>query len=559
MQRSVTSLHPKRHERRTDGRGFRMHGRSSISSRKVEPLAPVSKSEDLLINFDDDCSSAPHTASAGTASRQPVSQSSADVLSLFDSSVAEKYGHLPPALGEKHRVPYDPFEISDDLKTFASQSVTPLHANSVTPSQQYDTSSLQHSWSSFDSISSQDGNDGNELGSPPPTSSRDHTASDRMFGSTTVSHAFAAGAASANTKTGSDTDLLTYANIPLRPGDNNKGRQVSNYSSRHSYSYSDCSRSSSRRSRRHDQNDQLASREVFRDLNANSVVPHPSSIGDSLDSASDAVSRISVRNSAAGQPAAAVSPALAASTAVWDEKSLSRSMRAAKKKMPNTGSVFYDDVDDDRGNAAQMNSSRTWNSDNSAPPVPPRDYLCEGPIRMTQPNDAVYANVGERNPSSVSSDVGGVRQLAKVHPFVQAPSDVYQNYSEFSLRNTDRSDHSVYANMQDQLSMQWSSRSSFSEAITHGEVGQFGAGAGHSAVQQVHLHVPAASLDECQRALVACFGDVESATRHLKVEQLTRLGIAPRERCRTLLEACNWNLESAGSVLLHELSTGSPV
>ena len=554
MQRSVTSVHPKRHERRTDGIGFRMHGRSSISSHKVAPLAPANKSEDLLIDFDVDCSSAPQTATTGTTSQQHASQSNADVLSLFDSSVAEKYGHLPPALGEKQRVPYDPFEVSEDLKAYASQNATPLHANSVTPSQQYDSSSLQHSWSSFDSVSSQDVS---ELGSPPPATSQDRTASDRMFGSTTVSQAFAAGAAGADAKPASDTDLLVYANISQWSGDNNRGRRVSDYSNRHSYSYSDSSRSSNRRSR-YDQNDQLTSHEVFRDLNANSVVPWPIRIGDSVDFVSDAVSQISVGSTTASQSAAAVSPALAASTASWDEKSLSRHMKAARKRMPNTGSVFYDDVDDDRGNAAWTNSSQDWNSDR-APPVPPRDYACGDTARMTQLSDAIYANVGDRNQSSSSSDVGGMRQLAKVHPFVQASSDIYQNYSEFSPRNVDSADYSVYANMQDQSSTYQGGRSSYNEAFEHGEVGQFGVGAGHSAIQRVRRLVPAATVDECQTALVSCFGDVDSAIRHLKVEQLTRLGIAPRERCRTLLEACNWNLESAGSVLLHELSTGSPV
>ena len=554
MQRSVTSVHPKRHERRTDAVGFRMHGRSNISGHKVAPLVVGNKSEDLLINFDIDCSATPPAASTGAHSQQPVSQSNADVLSLFDSSVAEKYDHLPPALGEKQRVPYDPFEISEDLKTYASQNATPLHStDTVTPtaSQQYDASSLQYSWSSFDSVSSQDVNEGIELISPPPASSQDHTVSDTMFGSTT-----AGAAGGANIKTGSDTDLLTYANMPLPAEDNNKRRPISTYDSRHSYSYSDCSRLSNRRSRRHNQNDRLASCEVFHDLNANSVVPRSVGIGDSVDWVSDAVSQISVRNSTASQCATAVSPALTPSTAAWDEKSLSRNMKAAKKKMPNTGSVFYDDVDDGRGDATWMNCSRYYNSDNSPPPVPPRDYVREDTTHTTQLNDAMYANMGEINQSSVSSDIGGMRQLAKVHPFVQASSDVYQNYSEFSPRSADSTDHSLYANMQDILATQWSSRSSFSEATSRGELG---GAAGDSSVQQVRRCVPAATPDECQTALVCCFGDVEYAVRHLKVEQLTRLGIAPRERCRMLLEACSWNLESAGSVLLHELSTGSAV
>lgn len=514
------------------------------------------------------------------------------MLALFDGSVAEKYGHLPPALGEQQRgVPYDPFEISEDLKSYASQhatsATTPLHANSITMplTQQYaeDTSSLHHSWSSFDSVSSLDGNEANELASPSTAAaSRDHVGYDRQtFSSATDSYRAFAGAGDASIKTGSDTDLLTYANIPLprQSGDVDKLRQppaaASNYSTnRHSYSHSDCSRPSSNRRRRRPghQNDQLASQEIVRqDLNANAVPARSVSVGNSLDWVSDAMSQISVQHNTHGQSTAAVSPALAASTAVWDEKSLTRSMRAAKKKIPlNTGSVFYDNADDD------LNSGhRDWNS---APPVPPRDHVTDAASSVTQLTDAVYGNIGDRNSrgSRVSSDVSGMQQqLATVHPFMQeASSDMYQNYSEFSATNAGYSVTELYANVQspEQLpsTSHRSGRSSFSEAVAHGEVGGQArpgdrarpgavAGAQTGAMERVRRLVPAATPDECQTALVVCFGDVDSAARHLKVEQLTRLGIAPRERCRSLLEACGWNLESAGSVLIHELSTGSAV
>jgi len=548
MQRRVTSVHPKRHDRRTDGLGFLMHGH------KVAPLAAVKKEEDLLISFDDDCSIAPRTASSVTGAEQRVSQSNVDVLSLLDSSVAEKYECLPPALGEQRRVPYDPFEISEDLKNYVSQTATPLHSDGVvTASRQYDTSSLHHSWSSFDSFSSQDASNDNEIASPT-------AVSDRMFGSMTAGHTFAAGAAAhASTKTGSDTNLLTYANISLRPGDDRRGGQVSNYSSQHSYSYSDAGKSCGNRSRRRSRNEQLASREIAGDVNANSVVPRPVSIGGSVDWVNDAVSRLSVQNATmASESAAAVSPVLdqtlAASSAAWDGKSLSRHMKAAKKKVPNPGSVFYDAVDDgDRGDAAKVSPCWDWSSGSSAPPVPPRDYVRDDTARMTQSSEAVYANVGER-----SHDAPGTRQLAEVHPFVQTSSDIYQNYSEFSQSSASGADHTVYANLGELSSSVHRGRhSSYTEATAHGDAGR--SGDLRSAVQQVRCHVPAATVDECQVALVSCFGDVDSAVRYLKVEQLTRLGIVPRERCRTLLEACSWNLESAGSVLLHELSAGSPV
>jgi len=563
MQRSLSSVHLKRHERRTDSMGFRMHSRSSVPSHKVAPLAAGNKQEELLINFDDDCSAGPQTASTATGSQQQVSQSNAEVLSLLDSSIAEKYECLPPALGEKRHVPYDPFEISQDLKNYASQNVTPLHASSITPSQQEDNrASLHYSWSSFDSFSSQETNNGSELRSPTAAVAQNHTV-DRMYASATAGHV--AGDAGTNIKAGSETDLIMYANVPLQTGDGEGERRMPEYSNQHSYSYSDCNRSSNRRRRRRrDQNDQVAS--VGSDMNANLVTPRPVSIGNSVDWASDAISQLSVHNAQVGQSTAATSPAvgqtLVANTATWDGKSLSKSMKAAKKKMPNVGSVFYDNADVDCGDTSRMSPCRDWNSDNSAPPpVPPRDYVRNDSACLSQQSDAIYSNVGEINQSSVFSDVSSTRQMAEVHPFVQPSPDIYQNYAEFSQQSgaSSRDHQPMYANLQEQLSMHQSSRASFTEATMHGEVSQFADGSDHSAVQRVRRSVPAATPDECQLALVHCYGDVESAVRHLKVEQLTWLGIAPRERCRALLQACNWNLESAGSVLLHQLSTGSSV
>jgi len=541
MQRAVTSVHPKRHERRTDGLVGRMQGRSSVPSHKVAPLAPASKEEDLLISFDD-CSVAPSTV---TGARPPVSQSNVDVLSLLDSSVAEKYERLPPALGEQRRVPYDPFEVSEDLKNYASQTATPLHSGgSVITSQQYDTASLHHSWSSFDSFSSQD-NDA-ELTSPPQ-----NQTSDRMYSSTSAGRTFTAGTAGASTKTSSDTDLLTYANVPLWPEDNSANQ--------HSYSYSDCSRSSNRRSRRCDGgNEATTSRRVNTDVNANSVAPRPVSIAVSADWVTDAMSQLAlVSQSSSLATSPALEQTLAAASASWDGNRLARSMRAAKKKVPTTGSVFYDDVDDDQGDMTQMISGES-----SAPPVPPRDYLREdGGQHTTQAADGIYTNVGfvgDRTRSYANYDTNSTRQMAEVRPFLQTSADVYQNYSEFSQSNADQT---VYANIHEQSAVHRNqgNRSSFIEATTRGATGWSGDLSGTSAVQQVRWCVPAATAEECQTALVHCYGNVESATKHLKVEQLTRLGIAPRERCRSLLIACSWNLESAGSVLLHELTTGSPV
>ena len=78
-------------------------------------------------------------------------------------------------------------------------------------------------------------------------------------------------------------------------------------------------------------------------------------------------------------------------------------------------------------------------------------------------------------------------------------------------------------------------------------------------VYAVQKEVHGVTQDESQTALANNNWSVSSAVKYLKVEQLFRLGIAPRERCQKLLETFQWNLEMAGSVLLDELSMGSPV
>ena len=76
---------------------------------------------------------------------------------------------------------------------------------------------------------------------------------------------------------------------------------------------------------------------------------------------------------------------------------------------------------------------------------------------------------------------------------------------------------------------------------------------------EVQRQVHGVTQDECNAALSNNRWNVESAVRYLKVEQLFRLGIAPKERCQNLLESLKWNLQMAGSVLLDEVSTGSAV
>lgn len=65
--------------------------------------------------------------------------------------------------------------------------------------------------------------------------------------------------------------------------------------------------------------------------------------------------------------------------------------------------------------------------------------------------------------------------------------------------------------------------------------------------------------EECYAALCHCHGNVKRAIKHLKTEQLFRLGLAPRENCYRLLEALHWNLELACSTMLDRYKAVSKV
>ena len=98
-----------------------------------------------------------------------------------------------------------------------------------------------------------------------------------------------------------------------------------------------------------------------------------------------------------------------------------------------------------------------------------------------------------------------------------------------------------------------SSYSDASSADLNQDTGHFGTVSPRERVAQVQNMVLGVTDEECHTALCHCHWDVHRAVRYLKVEQLFRLGVASRQHCETLLEALQWNLELASSVLLDEV------
>ncbi|XP_076804091.1 activated CDC42 kinase 1-like isoform X2 [Clavelina lepadiformis] len=58
--------------------------------------------------------------------------------------------------------------------------------------------------------------------------------------------------------------------------------------------------------------------------------------------------------------------------------------------------------------------------------------------------------------------------------------------------------------------------------------------------------------EECQSALKLNSWDVPRSINYLKVEQLFRVGIASRENCQQILQAADWDLQSASRLLLEQ-------
>ena len=71
-------------------------------------------------------------------------------------------------------------------------------------------------------------------------------------------------------------------------------------------------------------------------------------------------------------------------------------------------------------------------------------------------------------------------------------------------------------------------------------------------ITQLQKKVIGVTDEECHAALCHCNWDIDRSVKHLKTEQLFRLGLATREDCWKLLEALKWNLELASSVMLDQ-------
>ncbi|XP_016978779.1 activated CDC42 kinase 1 [Drosophila rhopaloa] len=76
-------------------------------------------------------------------------------------------------------------------------------------------------------------------------------------------------------------------------------------------------------------------------------------------------------------------------------------------------------------------------------------------------------------------------------------------------------------------------------------------------LQQLMQDLGSSAVEQDVRnALRAASGDVALATRHYKIDQLARLGVAGRPQCEQALHQTNWSLEVAAELLLQSTNAG---
>lgn len=217
----------------------------------------------------------------------------------------------------------------------------------------------------------------------------------------------------------------------------------------------------------------------------------------------------------------------------------------------------------------------TDESDGSAPPVPTRDYpknrsMASHQVTFGDEKMPVYANHVTCVQTQTKAQQGV--QNAKVRPFNyssnQEPSKepglthgkprfgcAEGNFSSQTLSNSwqsaNTSCNSNYVDISAVLGQFREVERPMSTSLAPSEVEM------ERSVQQVQRLLPGVLKDEIWKALHSNRWGVQAAVRDLKVEQLFRLGITSRERCKAVLEASKWDMETAGSILIDQMKTGS--
>ena len=265
----------------------------------------------------------------------------------------------------------------------------------------------------------------------------------------------------------------------------------------------------------------------------------------------------------------------------------------------------FDDVDDD------LTVTKTQPIDTSAPPLPRRDYKYSGQRETTNGNTANHVtNHVTQDKKDVKPNIFPIvqdgEQLSYTHYFLipakgeelvtndqkataavrpfsidgnqvgQGRHPDYQNLENLHVlpremckdprtKNSSNNSSTSRSKSSNSGSRSWtndsvdlsqtyphsSKRQQYNRSLSHNSDSlEASIDAQRDKITSMQEAVIGITDEECHAALCHCQGNVKKAIKHLKTEQLFRLGLAPREQCYRLLEALHWNLELACSTLL---------
>lgn len=529
--------------------------------------------EGLLVDVSEDPKVANSAVRSQKGKKEPVKS-----WAIFDDSIAEKYEFLPPPIGERSKIPDDPFIVSDEVK-----QLSPYLA-ATAGSQYCNASDILKAGRASGKSASKAG----VLSDVSPSKAESVLdAADLTSSLNDLPNGYKKDLAAQMQR--SDSALYCNAADCFRPAHDDDGGTTSQH--------------------------WLGAGVPSHAPSKTSVVPPPPPSGSSAESryysvppAEDQCDGYAPSSDQVGAVCNSVEQKLNLNgNGMREEKNSNKSFDwlnsalldfgGGKKVDPSNG------ISVDPANALarrplydEVCIESSDESFDSVPPVPARDYPSKSSTMTSS-----WASFEREQVSNYSNEIGGVhakteaRQsvlTAEVRPFnyktgqSNGREPVSKQYrpvfgysaesgpdSATSSVSRQTSSNSNYAdvcglsqgpNLFQKVERSTSSRgragrSSKSSSTFYDSEAEVTEAEMKRCVRQVQRHLPGVQKDEVRRTLAANEWNVDAAVQSLKVEQLFRLGVTTRERCKALLEKSRWDMEAAGSILIDQMKTGSPV
>ena len=251
----------------------------------------------------------------------------------------------------------------------------------------------------------------------------------------------------------------------------------------------------------------------------------------------------------------------------------------------------WDDFDSDFDDDDNPDQGAVATEQPSPPPLPPRDYnkddklgkphilpVCQDGHQLSHTHYFLIPPKGEKH-HPAERNMAEVRPFsvdgAQLSPRAHKPS-AFVDYQNLTVKSREESlDPHKNSHSAEELFLSRGQRGHWQDR-TDVDVSQSYPHAGHhrsdyhrsqshsprslglhtgypqEKISELQKKVIGVTDEECHAALCHCNFDFNKSVKHLKTEQLFRLGLATREDCWKLLGALKWNLELASSVMLDQ-------